>query len=69
MSDLFPTINIDGVQYVRLSDYSVAIGKLVLAEGLLRRLVEWDAGLQPWQRDPTSVVGRIVAEARGLQSL
>jgi hypothetical protein len=38
MSDLFPTVTIDGVEYIRLRDYSTAIDKLIKAEGKLDAL-------------------------------
>ncbi len=37
MSELFPTVTVDGVQYIRLSDYSTAIDKLIATESKLNQ--------------------------------
>lgn len=47
------------------ASHSSRLGK---CEKLLARLIEWDDNLQDWQRNPASVVGRIIAEARELRA-
>lgn len=35
---------------------------------VLAKLVEWDRGLMPFQRDPKSIVGQLVTEAKAVLS-
>jgi hypothetical protein len=35
-------------------------------DALLQRLIQWDDELQPWQRNPESVVGQIIKDARNV---